>query len=70
MFLRSIGFLSNLTLSTFFSRVEIVNAENIPRTGPCILFGNHNNQFVDGMVFYRAAGKQPTQPKPSREPPD
>mmetsp|Transcript_19569 Transcript_19569/g.45496 ORF Transcript_19569/g.45496 Transcript_19569/m.45496 type:complete len:707 (+) Transcript_19569:132-2252(+) len=35
----------------FFKSVEIVGAENIPRKGPIILTGNHNNQFVDGIML-------------------
>lgn len=35
----------------FFRSVEIVGMENIPAQGPLILTGNHNNQFVDGVVL-------------------
>jgi len=48
---------SNMVLDVFFSRVEIVNDENIPHEGPCILFANHMNQFVDGSIVLRAAGR-------------
>eukprot|EP00929_Paragymnodinium_shiwhaense_P016846 TRINITY_DN1254_c0_g1_i1.p1 TRINITY_DN1254_c0_g1~~TRINITY_DN1254_c0_g1_i1.p1 ORF type:complete len:688 (-),score=131.68 TRINITY_DN1254_c0_g1_i1:337-2400(-) len=35
----------------FFRSVEIVGAENLPKEGPLILTGNHNNQFVDGIMM-------------------
>lgn len=34
----------------FFRDITVVNKENVPREGPTIIYGNHNNQFVDGMV--------------------
>ncbi len=46
---------SNVAIDTFFSNVEVVNEENVPSDGPCILFATHANQFVDGMVLVRAA---------------
>jgi len=35
----------------FFSSVEIVGMENLPKEGPLIITGNHNNQFVDGLML-------------------
>lgn len=35
----------------FFSSVEIVGLENLPKEGPVIITGNHNNQFVDGLML-------------------
>mmetsp|Transcript_49805 Transcript_49805/g.115634 ORF Transcript_49805/g.115634 Transcript_49805/m.115634 type:complete len:685 (-) Transcript_49805:96-2150(-) len=35
----------------FFRSVEIVGLENLPKQGPVILTGNHNNQFVDGVML-------------------
>ena len=34
----------------FFRDITLINAENVPKDGPTIVYGNHNNQFVDGMV--------------------
>ena len=34
----------------FFRDIIVVNPENMPSEGPTIVYGNHNNQFVDGMV--------------------
>mmetsp|Transcript_14791 Transcript_14791/g.24063 ORF Transcript_14791/g.24063 Transcript_14791/m.24063 type:complete len:606 (-) Transcript_14791:141-1958(-) len=47
--------IANISLDTFFSTIEIVNGENIPMEGPVILYGNHQNQFVDAMIMLRAA---------------
>lgn len=35
----------------FFRSVDIVGLENMPTRGPVILTGNHNNQFVDGVLL-------------------
>lgn len=35
----------------FFRSVEIIGMENLPKEGPIILTGNHNNQFVDGLIL-------------------
>eukprot|EP00931_Biecheleriopsis_adriatica_P036060 TRINITY_DN20795_c0_g1_i1.p1 TRINITY_DN20795_c0_g1~~TRINITY_DN20795_c0_g1_i1.p1 ORF type:complete len:664 (-),score=103.17 TRINITY_DN20795_c0_g1_i1:203-2194(-) len=35
----------------FFSSVEVVGMEHLPKEGPVILTGNHNNQFVDGLIL-------------------
>lgn len=36
----------------FFRDISVINPENIPLEGPTIIYGNHNNQFVDGLVRY------------------
>lgn len=38
------------TTSLFFRDIEIVHPENVPQKGPTIVYSNHNNQFIDGMV--------------------
>lgn len=35
----------------FFRTVEVIGLDNLPSTGPVILTGNHNNQFVDGLIL-------------------
>ena len=40
-------YISNL----FFAEVEIINPGNVPKNA-CIIYGNHNNQFVDGIVHF------------------
>lgn len=37
-------------LNIFFSSIEVLGKENIPKHGPVIFCGNHMNQFVDGGV--------------------
>lgn len=39
------------TTSLFFRDIEIVHPENVPQKGPTIVYSNHNNQFIDGMVL-------------------
>jgi glycerol-3-phosphate O-acyltransferase/dihydroxyacetone phosphate acyltransferase len=36
----------SLVLKTFFSDVEVVGLENVPKDGAVIFTGNHQNQFV------------------------
>ena len=40
------------TTTLFFREIEVINQENLPDDGPVIVYGNHNNQFVDGLVSY------------------
>eukprot|EP00405_Crypthecodinium_cohnii_P015654 CAMPEP_0206458594 /NCGR_PEP_ID=MMETSP0324_2-20121206/23664_1 /ASSEMBLY_ACC=CAM_ASM_000836 /TAXON_ID=2866 /ORGANISM="Crypthecodinium cohnii, Strain Seligo" /LENGTH=744 /DNA_ID=CAMNT_0053929965 /DNA_START=30 /DNA_END=2264 /DNA_ORIENTATION=- len=44
--------------NVFFSSVEIVGMDNLPKTGPVILTGNHNNQFVDGALLISNCERQ------------
>lgn len=34
-----------------FGSVEIIGMDHVPKDGPVILTGNHNNQFVDGIIL-------------------
>ena len=34
-----------------FRDIDVINADEIPREGPVIIYGNHNNQFIDGAVL-------------------
>ena len=38
-------------LSIFFSDVQVVGRENIPKYGPIIFTSNHANQFMDGLTI-------------------
>lgn len=40
------------TTNLFFREIEVINEDNVPTEGPTIVYGNHNNQFVDGMVHF------------------
>ncbi|XP_049848728.1 uncharacterized protein LOC126316675 [Schistocerca gregaria] len=35
----------------FFSAIEVIGHENVPKKGPVIFVGNHQNQFVDPMLI-------------------
>mmetsp|Transcript_23155 Transcript_23155/g.36085 ORF Transcript_23155/g.36085 Transcript_23155/m.36085 type:complete len:587 (-) Transcript_23155:56-1816(-) len=43
--------LCRFVLGIFFQEVEVVGSEHVPRTGPVIFTGNHQNQFVDGIML-------------------
>jgi len=36
----------------FYRDVTYLNAQNIPHSGPTVIYGNHNNQYVDGVVTF------------------
>jgi hypothetical protein len=40
------------SMRLFFRDVTVIGQENIPKDGPVLIYGNHNNQFVDGTVLY------------------
>lgn len=44
-------FLQASVNNIFFRSVEIVGMHNVPKDGPVILTGNHNNQFVDATLL-------------------
>jgi glycerol-3-phosphate O-acyltransferase / dihydroxyacetone phosphate acyltransferase len=46
-----VEFFAWYSCNLFFRDITVVNQENIPLEGPTIIYGNHNNQFVDGMVL-------------------
>eukprot|EP00008_Paramoeba_atlantica_P012827 CAMPEP_0201493506 /NCGR_PEP_ID=MMETSP0151_2-20130828/39059_1 /ASSEMBLY_ACC=CAM_ASM_000257 /TAXON_ID=200890 /ORGANISM="Paramoeba atlantica, Strain 621/1 / CCAP 1560/9" /LENGTH=587 /DNA_ID=CAMNT_0047880977 /DNA_START=67 /DNA_END=1830 /DNA_ORIENTATION=+ len=50
--------LCRVVLGIFFQEVEIVGAENIPKDGPVIFTGNHQNQFVDGIMLLSYTSRQ------------
>eukprot|EP00357_Protocruzia_adherens_P033072 CAMPEP_0115003976 /NCGR_PEP_ID=MMETSP0216-20121206/18932_1 /TAXON_ID=223996 /ORGANISM="Protocruzia adherens, Strain Boccale" /LENGTH=595 /DNA_ID=CAMNT_0002369885 /DNA_START=54 /DNA_END=1841 /DNA_ORIENTATION=- len=39
-------------LNIFFRDITIIGKENIPKEGAVIFCGNHNNQFIDGMMIF------------------
>jgi len=45
-------------LSIFFSSIEIVGRENVPKQGPIIFVGNHANQFVDGLLVMTSCSQK------------
>ena len=36
----------------FFESITVLGLHNIPKKGPVIFCGNHNNQFVDGSIAF------------------
>jgi 1-acyl-sn-glycerol-3-phosphate acyltransferase len=43
--------LSRLLLRLFYSRIELVGAENVPARGALIVAANHHNSIVDAMLL-------------------
>ncbi|CAK74407.1 unnamed protein product (macronuclear) [Paramecium tetraurelia] len=42
---------SKVVTHTFFRDIEVIGQENIPKDGPILLYGNHNNQFIDPLLI-------------------
>lgn len=40
-----------LVVHIFFDRIELIGADKVPKTGATIFVGNHQNQFVDGLLL-------------------
>lgn len=52
MFYSAINLFAWYSTHLFFRDITVINQENVPTEGPTIVYGNHNNQFVDGMVTH------------------
>lgn len=48
---KGIDWLANRLLRTFYRRLEVVDAEKIPRNRPLVLVGNHVNGLLDPALF-------------------
>ena len=67
----AIGLFNFYCSHLFFRDITVINQENIPPEGPTIIYGNHNNQFVDGMVTQPSLSyyKTPSPDKPASSQP-
>jgi len=45
--------------TTFFRRIDVVGAENVPEEGPVIFAGNHPNALMDGWLLTAKCGRWP-----------
>ena len=45
--------------NTFFRRIDVVGAENVPVEGPVIFAGNHPNALMDGWLLTAKCGRWP-----------
>jgi glycerol-3-phosphate O-acyltransferase/dihydroxyacetone phosphate acyltransferase len=51
--------LVHLITGTFFRRIDVIGAENVPRDGPVIFAGNHPNALMDGWLLTARCGRWP-----------
>lgn len=51
--------LVQLITGTFFRRIDVIGAENVPRDGPVIFAGNHPNALMDGWLLTARCGRWP-----------
>jgi hypothetical protein len=51
----SIRMLMNFVVHQIFRDITVLGTHNIPKTGPIIFCGNHQNQFIDGCILYAKA---------------
>jgi glycerol-3-phosphate O-acyltransferase/dihydroxyacetone phosphate acyltransferase len=40
-----------LATKTFFREIQVIGSENIPQNAALIIYGNHNNQFIDPLLI-------------------
>lgn len=50
-------FLMWVLRSVYFREATVVGAENIPRTGAVVFYGNHQNQFIDALMISSYCGR-------------
>jgi len=46
-----------LLVNVFFREVAVVGKDNIPKRGPVVFYGNHQNQFIDAMMMRAFCGR-------------
>lgn len=56
---RFIIWLVKTITTTFFRRIDVVGAENVPAEGPVIFAGNHPNALMDGWLLTARCGRWP-----------
>ncbi len=59
MFHRITVALVRVITNTFFRRIEVVGADNVPAEGPVIFAGNHPNALMDGWLLLARCGRWP-----------
>lgn len=47
--------LMRFSMNQFFRDITVLGKHNIPKKGPVIFCGNHNNQFCDGTILFSFA---------------
>ena len=59
MFQRIVIALIHIITNTFFRRIDVVGADNVPSDGPLIFAGNHPNALMDGWLLTAKCGRWP-----------
>eukprot|EP01060_Flectonema_neradi_P005515 TRINITY_DN1367_c8_g1_i1.p1 TRINITY_DN1367_c8_g1~~TRINITY_DN1367_c8_g1_i1.p1 ORF type:complete len:618 (+),score=106.22 TRINITY_DN1367_c8_g1_i1:56-1909(+) len=49
-----------ILLYGYYREIDVIGIENVPLTGPVIFCGNHQNQFVDGVMLYAHCPREPS----------
>ena len=49
-----------ILLYSYYREIDVIGVENVPLTGPVIFCGNHQNQFVDGVMLYAHCPREPS----------
>ena len=44
-------------MNQFFRDITVLGLHNIPKRGPVIFCGNHQNQFVDGSILFSTSNR-------------
>ena len=59
MFYRGFVRFLSLVASTFYRRIEVLGAENVPAHGAVIFAGNHPNALIDGLLLISLVDRSP-----------
>ena len=46
-----------LLVNVYFREVAVCGLENVPKEGPVVFYGNHQNQFIDAMMIRAHCGR-------------
>lgn len=52
-----VDFVMWVVVNVYFREVAVVGLEKVPKTGPVVFYGNHQNQFIDAMMMRAHCGR-------------
>lgn len=52
-----VDFVMWVLVNVYFREVAVVGLENVPKEGPVVFYGNHQNQFIDAMMIRAHCGR-------------
>lgn len=53
-----VDFVMWVLVNIYFREVAVVGADKVPKVGPVVFYGNHQNQFIDAMMIRAHCGRR------------